>query len=300
MAGPRYDDEAVGTTTEVVDEWTVMHDWRCHVCTAVNKGNKDDCHNCGKPIDDNDPEILPGDMSKVNAVTDPKLLERFKAGRDLICGYCKTRQPKVAKECIECGGPLSDSIAEAAAKIESGKMETIKGSMTTLNSMTGGKDVTKPITVTFPTGFEAVTSAVRLGKTVDRRVSSPSNKVVVNESTPYRSSSFKEPPPPPRDWMPLLRVLGVGAVITATCWLLWFLFATHQEQAQVTNTRWAYNVAMRERHIRNGQGWRQHSNWPAYTTADNCVTQQWGTVNCNPYQCNPHRVGYNCNPHRVS
>jgi len=93
----------------IVSTWIVKHGWRCSICSCVNEGEQDNCVNCGKPIDSDDPEILPEDMSEANKVTDPKLLERFKAGADLVCEYCNTRQAQMRRHCERCGADLAES-----------------------------------------------------------------------------------------------------------------------------------------------------------------------------------------------
>lgn len=78
--------------------------WICPNCKTVNKGNEKTCVGCGAPqpvdVQFQQPEqqVLLKDEAEIS---------QAKAGADIHCGFCGTRNPANAKVCSQCGSDLS-------------------------------------------------------------------------------------------------------------------------------------------------------------------------------------------------
>lgn len=88
--------------------------WGCTVCNAENLGRRKTCKNCGAPRTEKSPEWMPGDLSPMAAVKDPKLLQKFKAGADWKCKYCGSSQFRADGNCAQCGSEQENSISPAS------------------------------------------------------------------------------------------------------------------------------------------------------------------------------------------
>jgi predicted nucleic acid-binding Zn ribbon protein len=80
--------------------------WECPFCNTQNPGPIKSCTSCGAPQPD-DVEFLQVDEEKFNFIKDEALIRMAKAGPDIHCPYCGTRNPSTAKLCSQCGGDLS-------------------------------------------------------------------------------------------------------------------------------------------------------------------------------------------------
>ena len=80
--------------------------WECPFCKTQNPGPIKSCTSCGAPQPD-DVEFLQVDEEKFNFIKDEALIRMAKAGPDIHCPYCGTRNPGTAKLCSKCGGDLS-------------------------------------------------------------------------------------------------------------------------------------------------------------------------------------------------
>ncbi|MBK8823194.1 MAG: zinc ribbon domain-containing protein [Anaerolineales bacterium] len=89
-------------------------EWICPNCDSKNKGSKKTCENCGAPQPDN---VKFQRASDEKIVTDAKAVETAKAGADIHCGFCGTRNPGSAVTCSQCGGELKEGKARQAGQI---------------------------------------------------------------------------------------------------------------------------------------------------------------------------------------
>lgn len=80
--------------------------WECPFCNTQNPGSIKSCTSCGAPQPD-DVEFLQVDEEKFNFIKDEALIRMAKAGPDIHCPYCGTRNPGTAKLCSKCGGELT-------------------------------------------------------------------------------------------------------------------------------------------------------------------------------------------------
>ena len=89
-------------------------EWVCPNCDGRNKGSKKTCENCGAPQPDN---VKFQRAMDEKVVTDEKSVQAAKAGADIHCGFCGTRNPVTAVTCSQCGGDLKEGKARQAGQI---------------------------------------------------------------------------------------------------------------------------------------------------------------------------------------
>jgi uncharacterized OB-fold protein len=80
--------------------------WECPSCGTQNPGPIKTCTSCGAP-QPADVEFLQVDQEKFDFIKDEALIRMAKAGPDIHCPWCGTRNPATAKLCSNCGGELS-------------------------------------------------------------------------------------------------------------------------------------------------------------------------------------------------
>jgi len=80
--------------------------WECPSCGTQNPGPIKTCTSCGAPQPD-DIAFTKVDEEKFNFIKDESLIRMAKAGPDIHCPYCGTRNLAVAKLCTNCGGELT-------------------------------------------------------------------------------------------------------------------------------------------------------------------------------------------------
>ncbi|MEX1247043.1 MAG: zinc ribbon domain-containing protein [Anaerolineales bacterium] len=88
--------------------------WKCPSCANENLGSHAYCTSCGSPQPRN-VDFHQG--SKQQLITDPERLKRAKAGADIHCGYCGTRNPANAVNCAQCGADLKQGARRGAGKV---------------------------------------------------------------------------------------------------------------------------------------------------------------------------------------
>jgi hypothetical protein len=80
-------------------------EWVCPNCDSRNKGSKKTCENCGAPQPEN---VKFQRATEEKIVSDQNVIAAAKAGADIHCGFCGTRNPATAKVCSQCGGDLAE------------------------------------------------------------------------------------------------------------------------------------------------------------------------------------------------
>lgn len=88
--------------------------WACPSCGNQNAGAHAYCMSCGSP---QPPQVDFHQGSLSELLTDAEKIRRAKAGADIHCGFCGTRNPSGAKNCSQCQADLA-----AGAKRGSGKV----------------------------------------------------------------------------------------------------------------------------------------------------------------------------------
>jgi hypothetical protein len=92
----------------------VENEWTCPNCGTRNKGRLETCENCGAPQPEDVNFELP---SQQKIVKDDEAIKAAKAGADIHCGFCGTRNPASAETCSQCGGDLKEGEARKAGRI---------------------------------------------------------------------------------------------------------------------------------------------------------------------------------------
>ena len=92
----------------------IQNEWTCPNCETRNKGSAKTCENCGAPQPENVQFELP---SEQKFVTDEASINAAKAGADIHCPFCGTRNPATAKTCSQCGGDLIEGKARESGRL---------------------------------------------------------------------------------------------------------------------------------------------------------------------------------------
>ena len=89
-------------------------EWVCPNCESRNKGSKKTCENCGAPQPEN---VIFQRAEDAKIVTDEYVVAAAKAGADIHCGFCGTRNPATATHCSQCGGDLVEGRRRQAGQL---------------------------------------------------------------------------------------------------------------------------------------------------------------------------------------
>lgn len=88
--------------------------WKCPSCGGENLGSHAYCTSCGSPQPKN---IDFHQAGKQQLLTDADKIKRAKAGADVHCGFCGTRNPADAEKCSQCGAELKAGSRRTAGKV---------------------------------------------------------------------------------------------------------------------------------------------------------------------------------------
>jgi ribosomal protein L40E len=88
--------------------------WNCPNCGSRNPGPQKICSNCGAPQPDN---VKFEQLPQSELVADETEIAQAKAGADLHCYYCGTRNPITAKACSQCGADLTQATARESGQV---------------------------------------------------------------------------------------------------------------------------------------------------------------------------------------
>ncbi len=89
-------------------------EWTCPSCGTQNPGSQKTCSSCGMPQPD-DVEFKQPAQEKL--IEDDAKLEQAKAGSDIHCHYCGSRNLATAKTCSQCGANLSEGEKRESGQI---------------------------------------------------------------------------------------------------------------------------------------------------------------------------------------
>lgn len=86
----------------------VHMEWTCPNCGTRNKGTDKVCTQCAtaQPIDVEFEQVAQEEL-----IEDEALIAKAKAGPDIHCPFCGTRNPATAVKCQNCFGDLTESVA---------------------------------------------------------------------------------------------------------------------------------------------------------------------------------------------
>lgn len=89
-------------------------EWVCPFCNTRNPGRLKVCANCGAP---QPKDVQFQQAAEDKPVTDASGLEMAKAGPDIHCPFCGTRNPAGATKCSRCGGDLTGGEQREAGQV---------------------------------------------------------------------------------------------------------------------------------------------------------------------------------------
>ena len=91
----------------------IQLEWVCPNCNSRNPGPKKSCESCGAPQPEKVHFYAP---AEANLIRDANVAKVAKAGADIHCGFCGTRNPATATVCLQCGGDLKEGKARQAGR----------------------------------------------------------------------------------------------------------------------------------------------------------------------------------------
>jgi len=91
----------------------VQLEWICPNCDTRNPGPQKICSSCGMPQPE-DVEFQQPAQEKL--ITDEAEVAQAKAGPDIHCYYCGSRNPANAENCSQCGASLTEGTARSSGK----------------------------------------------------------------------------------------------------------------------------------------------------------------------------------------
>lgn len=222
-------------------------EWVCPSCEGINKGSKKTCESCGAPQPDN---VKFRRASDEKIVADANALAAAKAGADIHCGFCGTRNPATAITCSQCGGDLKEGKARQAGQV-----------------MQAPPPPPKAVTCT-NCGFENPGTA-----RVCKQCGSPLARVEPVEkpaSAQAGASPAVKAQPKKINW---LLFGGIGAFLILCCIAVFtmFLLPSKSVQATVTDVYWQTSVPVQEVRAVNYSNERGSPPFDAYNVS--CRTE---------------------------
>lgn len=92
----------------------VKLEWICPKCGSRNPGPQKTCLSCGAPQPEN---VQFQQAEQQQLITDQKEVQQAKAGADIHCAFCGTRNPAGAKVCAQCGADLEKGVQREAGAV---------------------------------------------------------------------------------------------------------------------------------------------------------------------------------------
>ena len=222
-------------------------EWVCPNCDSRNKGSKKTCENCGAPQPDN---VKFQRATYEKLITDEKVASAAKAGADIHCGFCGTRNPATATTCSQCGGDLKEGKARQAGQLLQA-------------APPAPKVVTCTNCGTENPGSERV--CVKCGSPLPRAIA-PAVAQPAPQASPMQSGAQKKKP----NW---LLFGGIGAFLLLCCAaiLFVFVFPSKSLQGTVTDVQWQTSVPVQE--IQAVNYTNQSGNPPSDAYNSSCHTE---------------------------
>jgi membrane protease subunit (stomatin/prohibitin family) len=200
----------------------IQLEWTCPNCSTRNPGGNKTCTNCGAPQPENVQFERPAEEK---IVTDEKALQSARAGADIHCGFCGTRNPATATICSQCGGDLKEGQARQAGRL----MDAAKPAPNNIKCTNCGTE-----------NPPANTNCSNCGVTLSR----PAASAGISAGSVATSS----PPPAAMKKPNLLLIGGIAAGVLACCVgiALIFFLPTTSVEATVSDVHWQSSVPVEE------------------------------------------------------
>ena len=92
----------------------VHTEWTCPNCQTRNPGPQKTCTSCGMPQPD---DLQFEQVAQEELIKDEAEIAKAKAGADIHCYYCGTRNPADAPTCSQCGADLTEGTARKSGRV---------------------------------------------------------------------------------------------------------------------------------------------------------------------------------------
>ncbi len=89
-------------------------EWTCPSCGGKNSGFDQTCKSCGAAQPD---DVQFQQAAEEELLTDQAEIERAKAGADIHCRFCGTRNEATATNCRRCGADLAEGAARESGRV---------------------------------------------------------------------------------------------------------------------------------------------------------------------------------------
>lgn len=224
----------------------IQLEWTCPNCSTRNPGSVKTCTSCGAP----QPENVQFEQPAENKfVTDEKAIEAARAGADIHCGFCGTRNPANATVCSQCGGDLKEGKARQAGRV---MQATQPGAKTVICTNCGTENPA------------AEQRCVKCGSPLPRPVQA---SLAAGKSS-AQAAAKKKP-----NW---LMLGGIGGALLLCCLAVLFLFVfpAASVQGTVTNVHWKTYVPVQEQREVHYSDERGSPPSDAYNVSCRTETQQ--------------------------
>jgi hypothetical protein len=202
----------------------IQNEWTCPNCSTRNKGSTKTCVNCGAPQPENVEFELP---SERKLVTDEAAINAAKAGADIHCGFCGTRNPATAETCSQCGADLKKGKAREAGQVMQAPPPSQQPKLITCDNC----------------GTENPGS-----NTVCSKCGSPLPRVTPLPKPPQALTGFgagKLTAPKKTNWLLIGGILAAVALCCVAIGAL-FLFPSRSAQATVVDVYWQTSIPLQE------------------------------------------------------
>ena len=228
----------------------VQLEWVCPNCDGRNPGPVKTCESCGAPQPDN---VQFHRAADEKLITDEKAAEIAKAGADIHCGFCGTRNPANATTCSQCGGDIKEGKARQAGQILQA-------------APTPPKVVTCTNCGTENPGSER--TCAKCGSPLPR-AAMPAETPIQAQASPMQSGAQKKK----TNW---LLFGGIGAFLLLCCMAVLFLFVFPSKSVEgtVTDVQWQTSVPVQEVQAVNYSNERGSAPSDAYNVSCHTESQE--------------------------
>jgi len=202
-------------------------EWVCPNCASRNKGSKKTCGSCGALQPDN---VKFQRAADEEVIRDEKAIAAAKAGADVHCGFCGTRNPGNAVTCSQCGGDLKEGKARQAGQILQAAAPAPKA---VICSTCGAENP----------------GAARVCKQCGAPIQQAASPVTAaSNSAPVQPSATSTTPAAAPKKVNWLLFGGIGAFLLICCIAAVMLFAVPSKSATgtVTDLQWQTSVPVQE------------------------------------------------------
>lgn len=203
--------------------------WTCPNCKTINPGPEKLCLSCGSPQPEN---VEFEDSMSRELIKDENEIKSAKAGPDIHCPFCGTRNPSTQKICSRCGADLVEGKRRAKGKVVGDFSEV------DVNEIVCTVCSTKnPISSSY---CIKCGSPLEKGKPIAAEILPESKKVDTNK-TPTKGKIFG---------------IGLAVVICGlAAWLLFSLLHTQSIVGTVKEVSWTRTVYISEYDYVTKEGW---------------------------------------------